>query len=222
MMIEDKSPATPSGMPKWLRKLVIPALIGGVVGFTASAGLIEVLESDLVGGLGKSETIAALIGMFYAVMSLGIIIGVASPGLGTRFLNVEDADELREQKRILNLSGAAMLLWGAALIALALGAPGGPVPQNVALAIGIGGLAIGTVLSVAVYRASDELMRAVNLEAGSLAYGLVFLVVGIWAMLAHLGYSNPPAPLDLLSLFYTLVLLASFIVIGRRGMLMPR
>jgi hypothetical protein len=209
-------------MPKWVRKLVIPSLTGGVVGFAASSALLEGLESELIGGLGQSETIAALVGMLYAVIGLGMMVGVASPGLGARFLNVEDADELREQKRILNLSAVAMLLWGAALMVLAMAAPGGPVPQAAALAIAAGGLAIGAVLSVAIYRASDELMRAVNLETGSLAYGLVVLVVGVWAMLAHLGYTAGPAPLDLLSLFYVLVLAASFIVIGRRGMLAPR
>lgn len=222
MMIEDKSPATPSGMPKWVRKLLIPMLIGAVAGFAASAALFELLESDLVGGLSESATIAALVGMLYAVISLGIIVGVASPRLGARFLNVEDADELREQKRILNFSGGAMLLWGVALMALALAAPEGPLPKTAALVIGVSGLALGTVLSIPAYRLSDELMRAVNLEAGALAYGLVVLVVGLWAMLAHLGYAGAPAPLDLLSLFYVLMLLASFIVIGRRGMLVPR
>ena len=132
------------------------------------------------------------------------------------------ADELREQKKVLGLSGVAMLLWGAALVALALAAPDGPVPQGVALAVGLAGLVIGTVLSIQVYRASDELMLAVNLEGGALSYGLVFAVVGGWAMLAHLGYTAAPAPLDLLSLFYVLVLVASFIAIGRRGMLTIR
>jgi uncharacterized membrane protein len=78
------------------------------------------------------------------------------------------------------------------------------------------------VLSLSVYRACDELMRAINLEAGALSYGLIVLVAGVWAILAHLGYMPAPAPLDLLSLLYALVLLASFIVVGRRGMLMPR
>ena len=115
-----------------------------------------------------------------------------------------------------------MALCGASLLALALAAPDGPVPQGAALAVGFGGLAIGTWLSLPAYRASDELMRAISLEAGALSYGLVLLVVGIWAMLAHLGYTAAPAPLDLLSLFYMLVLVASFIIIGRRGMLAPR
>ncbi|MFO6445778.1 hypothetical protein ACLBKU_01415 [Erythrobacter sp. NE805] len=218
MTIEDKTPGT----PKWVRKLLIPGLIGAVAGFAASTGTLAFLDSGAVGGIGESATVAVLVGMLYALIGLGMGVGVANPRIGARFLNVEDEDELREQKRMLGLSGLAMLLWGAALIALALAAPGGPVPAAVALAIGAGGLVSGSLLSVAVYRACDELMRAVNLEAGALSYGLVLLVAGGWAMLAHLGYAAAPAPLDLLTLLYVLVLLASFIVVGRRGMLAPR
>ena len=219
MMTEDTSP---SSMPRWVRKLLIPALIGGVAGFAASAGMMHFIDSSAVDGLGTSGTIAALVGVVYIVFGISIVIGVASPQVGAKFLNVEDADELREQKKVLGLSGVAMLLWGAALIALAMAAPEGPVPQGVALVVGLAGLTIGTALSVMVYRASDELMLAVNLEGGALSYGLVFVVVGGWAMLAHLGYVTGPAPLDLLSMFYVLVLLASFIAIGRRGMLQIR
>ena len=218
MTSEDETPAT----PRWVRKLLIPASIGAVAGFAASAGMMRYIDSAAVGGLNLSATIAALVGVLYAVIGFGIAFGTASPSLGARFLNVEDVDELREQKQVLSLSGAAMVLWGAALLALALAAPDGPVPQAAALAIGAGGLLLGTVLSVLVYRASDELMLAVNLEAGALSYGLVLLAVGGWAMLAHLGYLAAPAPLDLLSLFYVLVLLASFIAVGRRGMLQIR
>ena len=206
----------------WIRKLVIPALIGGVAGFSATYALMHTIDSPAIGGLGASATVAALVGVTYCVIAVGMLIGTASPRLGARFLNVEDADELREQQRMLVLSGVAMLLWGAALMALAFAAPDGPVPQPVALVIGAGGLLIGTVISLAVYRSCDELMLAVNLEAGALSYGLVLLVVGLWAMLAHLGYVTGPQPLDLLSLFYVLVLVASFIAVGRRGMLMPR
>jgi hypothetical protein len=223
MMTHQKSSETrQSETPKWVRKLLIPALIGGVVGFAASMAALQFIDSSAIGGLGKSPTIAVLVGVLYVVIGLGVGLGTASPKVGARFLNVEDADELREQKKLLTYSGAAMGLWGIALVALALAAPDGPLPQAAALALGAGGLVIGTALSFPVYRLSDELMRAVNLEAGALSYGLVLLVAGGWAMLAHLGYAMLFAPLDLLTLFYVLVLLASFIAVGRRGMLMPR
>lgn len=206
-------------IPLWLRKGVIPALIGGVVGFAASYVLLEAIESNAVGGLTTSNTLAALVGALYVVIALGILIGTMNPKAGARFLNVEDADELREQQRLLLYSGAAMLLWGVALLVLALAAPDGPVPPKLALAVGAGGLLIGAISSGLVYRYCDELMLAVNLEGGAICSGLLFVVVGIWAMLAHLGYAAAPQPLDLLSLFYVLLLLASFIAGGRRGML---
>lgn len=218
MMTEQKSPI----VPRWVKKILIPALLGGVVGYAAAATALNFIDHEPVGGLGKSTTFATLVGVLYVVFGLTVGLGTLSPKVGARFLNVEDADELREQKRVLTSSGTAMVLWGLGLIGLALAAPDGPLPQGAALALGAGGLVIGTVLAIPSYRLSDELMRAVNLEAGAISYMLVLLVVGGWAMLAHLGYAAAPQPLDLLTLFYVLVLLASFIATGRRGMLTPR
>jgi len=203
----------------WMRKLLIPGLIGGVAGGAASYAMLRFIDSAAVGGLGLSATLAALVGVLYCVISVGVIAGAANPRVGARFLNVLDADDLREQARVLLRSGAAMLLWGIALLALALAAPDGPLPQAAALAVGLGGLVIGSWISLAVYRALDELMLAVNLEGGAISNGLMFMVVGLWAMLAHLGYTTGPQPLDLLTLFYVLVLVGSFIALGRRGML---
>jgi hypothetical protein len=223
MMTHEKSSKAPqSQTPTWVRKLLVPVLIGGVVGFAASTTALQFIDSSAIGVLGKSSTIAALVGVFYIVIGLGVGLGTASPKVGARFLNVEDADELREQRKLLSYSGAAMVLWGVALVGLALAAPDGPVPQSAALALGAGGLVFGALLSFPVYRLSDELMRAVNLEAGAISYWLVVLVAGGWAMLAHLGYVTLFAPLDLLTLFYVLVLVASIIAVGRRGMLAPR
>lgn len=218
MIMEDKTPAP----PRWVRKLLIPVLFGALVGYAAATGALHFIDGPVVGGLGKSETVAALVGVIYAVIGLGLALGTANPGVGARYLNVEDADELREQKTVLTLSGAAMAIWGASLFVLALAAPVGPVPQAVALAAGAGGLVVGAVIAITVHRNCDELMRAMNLEAGSLTYGLIVLVGGGWAMLAHLGYIAAPAPLDWLTLFFVLVLVASFTAVGRRGMLMPR
>ncbi|WP_285711745.1 hypothetical protein [Erythrobacter oryzae] len=218
MMTDEKSPET----PKWVKKLLIPALFGGVAGFATSMAAMQFIDSPAVGGLGKSATIAALVGVLYILIGLAVAVGTASPKAGARFLNVEDADELREQKKVLIWSGGGMVLSGLSLIALALAAPDGPVPQALALALGVGGTVVSILVSVVVYRQSDELMRAVTLEASAIGYALVTLVIGVWAMLAHLGYAAAPAPLDLLTLFQVLVLLASFVAAGRRGMLAPR
>jgi hypothetical protein len=222
MTSDNPSTTTPPSGNRGMRKIVIPALVGGVAGFAASAGMMRFVDSDAVGGLGDSAMIAALVGVLYAVIGVGILIGAARPGMGARFLNVEDAEELREQQRTLLHSGFAMLLWGTALAVLALAAPDGPVPQTIALVLALAGMAGGMVMSVLLQRECDELMRAVNLEAAAIANALLFVVLGIWVVLAHLGQVTGPAPIDLLTLFYALLLLASFIAVGRRGMLTIR
>lgn len=183
---------------------------------------MQFIDSDVVGGLGLSESIAALVGVLYCVIAVGILIGTVNPRPGARFLNVEDADELREQPKMLVWSGLAMALWGIALVALALAAPEKSVPQPAALVLGAGGLLIGSALSVLAYRASDEVMLAVNLESGAISYGLALLVVGTWALLAHLGIVAAPRPIEVLTVLYVLALVASFIAVGRRGMLTIR
>lgn len=220
MMLEDKTPRT--GTPVWVRKLLIPAALGGVIGFAAASATMRFVDSETVDGLGASALVAVMVALFYTVTGVAVGLGAASPRLGARFLNVEDADEVREQKRVLIYSGVAMALWGIGLFALALAAPVGPVPQAMALALGVGGLLVGGVLSVVAYRACDELMRMAHLEAAAITYGLVVLVVGLWSMFAHVGQVAAPAPLDLLTLFYVLVLAASFVAVGRRGMLVIR
>lgn len=99
MTSQDVSSAPACGTPRWVRKLLIPALLGGVAGFAGSAAMMHYIDSDAVGGLNKSATIAALVGVLYVVIAVGILLGIARPGIGARFLNFEDADELREQQR---------------------------------------------------------------------------------------------------------------------------
>lgn len=206
----------------WMRKLLIPMLAGAMIGGISSSTLLWFLDSDMVGGLATSATIAALVGLIYIVIAMSVLVGAIHPAFGARFLNVEDADELREQKQGMACSGAAMVSLGVGLLALALAAPDGPLPNLIALILGAGGLIVGTTLSLLVYRVCDELMLAVSLEAGAITYGLIVVVLGGWAMLAHVGYAVGPRPLDLLTSFYVLVLIATFIAAGRRGMLKLR
>lgn len=210
---------TETDPPRWQRKHSRQMLIGGAAGFVTVLGMARFIDSPVVGGLDASAGVAALVSAVYCIMAVGIFIGALKPQLGAHFLNVEDADDLREQRPVLIYSAAAAALWGVALLALALAAPSGPVSQNAALAVGAGGLVVGALLAVQSYRMSDELMLAMNLESAALTYGLVVLVLGMWSIFAHLGYATGPQPLDLLTTFYVLVLLATFIVAGRRGML---
>ena len=59
-------------------------------------------------------------------------------------------------------------------------------------------------------------------ETGNAAFYLIVVIGGGWAILAHLGFVPAPAPLDWLTMITLTMFAASFIVVGRRGLLKRR
>ena len=207
--------------PNW-RKFVTSGLVGALAGGAGMVGLIGLYESGALGELGASGMIACVAGAVYVLIGAQLGVGVALPALGWRFLNVEDAVEIREQRSMLACATAAMIAWGGALIVVALAGPGGILAPGTGLAAGLGFIAVSVLLTARVWRHMDELMRGMSRECGNLSFYLLLLVGGTWAMLAHLGFAAAPAPLDWLTMFTALTLLASFVAVGMRGMLRPR
>lgn len=216
---------TPRPSFKW-RKLLLQlgagVICGALFGYGVGHFLGDYAEARGLDHVPFSAEIAGLVAVIYIFIATIVLAGSASPSIGSKILNVEDADEVREMQSQFVTSGIAMLLWGFALLALALAEPVGPLAAPMALTIGAAGLLIGTWFAIKAYRESDELMLAMNLEAGAITYGLVLVTLGGWAMLAHVGYVSAPAPLDILSACYALVMVASFIAIGRRGLITVR
>jgi hypothetical protein len=207
--------------PNW-RKFVTSGLVGALVGGASMIGLIGLYESGALGELGASGMIACVAGTVYVLIGVQVGLGVALPALGWRFLNVEDAEEIREQRGMLAYATAVMIAWGGALIAVALAGPGGILAPGMGLAAALGLIAVSVLLTALMWRHMDELMRGMSRECGNISFYLLLLVGGTWATLAHLGFAAAPAPLDWLTMFTALTLLASFVAVGMRGMLRPR
>ncbi|MCK0129050.1 hypothetical protein [Erythrobacter sp. F6033] len=201
------------------RKMVIPLISGAVAGVVSAAAVMTFMDANFDDTLSASRMIAAVVGGLYMMIAIGVGVGAASPALGEKYLNTEDADEIREMRAVLLYSAIAMTLWGAALVLLALAAPAGPVPAQVALIIATAMMAIGAWLGWKSHKASDELYSRVNIEATAVAYFATIVIGGGWMMLAHLELADAMAPLDWLTMFYVTGLAATFIVTGRRGML---
>lgn len=204
------------------KKAIFAASIGAVAGFLGAMAGLELADSGMLGDFDVSREIAMLVGLIYIITAAAVLFGLASPKVGATFLNVEDAEELREQKTMLGYSGAGMASAGIALIVVALGGDGGVLDPLTALGIYV----ILTVVTVAVSLLSrkhqDELMRAIGQECAALAFYLVVLVGGTWALLDHLGIVPSPAALDWLTMFWGLLLVAAFVGTARRGMLEMR
>lgn len=203
-------------------KLILSLGLGAVAGFFGAMGFMRLIESGALGEFTVSQEIAGLVGLIYILTTLAVIVGLISPGLGARFLNVEDADELREQRLMLGWSAMGMIAMGVALVLAAIGAPGGPIAPPVTLVAVVVLVAIGWFAGLRQRRHTDELMTSVSKEATSIAFYLTFLLGGGWALLAHLDYTAAPQPLDWLTMFAGFLLIACFVAAGKRGMLTQR
>ena len=213
--LEDHPAAEPTN---W-RSLAIKTGIGAVAGALGAIGLMELIDSGALGALDTSREIAALVGMLYLMTAAVVGFGLVSPDAGSRLLNVEDADELREMRPMLRWSVLGTASIAAILFIAAFAAPAGPIGAPVALAL------VAILFVLACYTGhrqrahTDELMRAVAVEGTSAAFYLTVVVGGGWALLAHLGYLAGPEPLDWLTMFASLMLLGCFVITIQRGLI---
>ncbi len=204
------------------RKVWMSLVLGGVAGFAVALGVTQLFESEVLGQFSESRVIAALVGSLLLLCGLFVGIGVINPSIGAKFLNVEDADELREQQVLLRYSTLGVLALGIMMFCLALAAPAGPLSPIFVLVIAVFLVALTFFTSKRQLAASDELMRSVSQETASSAFYGMFVVGGGWAMLTHLGYIKGPQALDWVTMFVAATLISTFWVCGRRGLLTPR
>jgi hypothetical protein len=194
-----------------LNAVAIALLLLAVWGFRAFGG---------AGAMDASAKVAAASGLVLIVIALLGSFALASVHAGSNLVNDEvAAEELRERGRLILCSLAWMAACGVLLIVLGLAGPGGALPPAAALTGALVLLVALAVLGIAAWRLSDELGRTLSHETGNMAFYLILVLGGGWAILAHLGFVTAPAPLDWLTLFTVLLFAATFIVLGRRKML---
>jgi MFS family permease len=205
---------------RWLAGLMAA---GAVVGYTVG-GYLASNRIALWGGEPQWSVLAALfVALIMAVTAVLVLAGLIKPSVGSRFLNVEDAEELIEQRALLVASGLGIVAMAAILVLLAFAdSVGGPLPAAVvALACAL----LAVVLVVAARRQhglSDELMRETSRDAGNHAFTVMAGLGGIWAIAAHLGYLSAPQPLDWLTVAAVATLAGAIVAAGKRGLLKQR
>ncbi|MGB3797299.1 MAG: hypothetical protein WA957_13470 [Alteraurantiacibacter sp.] len=205
-----------------VRKLLTALVIGAVVGFLVSFAFMRTAQLGILGELDTSREIAGLVGLLYVATACFVGFGVINPKLGARVLNVEDGEELQEQRSMLGWSVAGMAALGFALFIAALSAPVGPIPAEIMIIGVVALLAISCFTSYRQRRYTDELMRNVSLETASTAFYFTSIFGGGWALLAHGNVVAGPLPLDWLTMFAAIMLLATYWVCGKRGLLKQR
>ena len=201
------------------RKLAIQLLTGGVFGGVAGfAGMSLIDPSELAG----DQIILAGVGLIYLLMGLLVGIGIASPRLGSKVLNLQDAEEIIEQRRILTGSTISMIALGAALMVLSVAKTGSAVTPTVGLGGIFAALLLFVVISVRDWKYYDEMLLQLSRDAGNLAFCGIGTILLVWGSAAATGFATAPSPLGLVSLIAGGFLLAIFVATARAGLMMPR
>lgn len=206
-------------------KLVLQLVMGMVSGTAGMAAVLFVLEQQ-DGLLEEPGRIFALgTALVFLLIALLIAVATAAPKFGERALNVEDADEIIEQKPDLVIGSLSFLLMAILIGVLAL-VPGEQTAGVLSIQAGalVAGLAFASLVFLAVRfrRMGDEMTRAVSQEANGWALIFILLLFGGWAGLAQLGYAPMFAPLTFVAGVFALYLVGVFVAAGVRGMLKPR
>lgn len=215
------------GFSSWKRPVSLRAFRNFAVSSVAAVigcllilrGFRTLVGTGVLDGMGASEWVAVITGSALIILALLGTFNVAIAYKGGHFMEADIADELRERGRLLLLSFAWIAASGLLLIVLGLAGPGGVLSPAAALAGALALIAVLTLAGIAVWRLSDELGRTLSHEAGNMAFYLIQLLGGGWAMLAHLGFVAAPAPIDWLTLFTVILFVASVIAAGRRRLL---
>lgn len=204
---------------KW-NKIVLPMLVGGVVGFLATRFGIKLGLDPLLAKVGIGAFALAAVGFIYALMGILVGIGVAMPGLGARFLNVSGREDLEDQRAMLTGSAVGCTALGAGTILFALAGPAGPVPGGLGLSAFIFSVILISAISILQWRLYDELWRMLYLESATYGWLLTAAAFVVWGGAAHTGHAVMPDAAGLLAMILGLFLLGCFVAIGRRGMLL--
>lgn len=205
---------------KKVRTMIWRMLFGAIFGGAASLLFFEYVAEPNIDLKDPSLLFGSAIGVVYLLIGLMVVIGALAPKTGAHFLNVENAEELREERQKIGTSGAACLLIGIFMLVLSLA--GTAIDSQLALILAGACLAGTVVLTVAGMRHYDELTRHLALEASAWGFYATLVVTGGWAALAHLGFVAWISPIAFVGLLFVLQLLMAFVAVGLRGMMLPR
>jgi hypothetical protein len=201
------------------RKLLSQLVFGGLIGGFASYFGLGVLNVET---MAPDQLIVSGIGLIYVLMGVIVGFGLIAPKLGSSVLNVEDANEINEQRRILTGSTICMVALGAALIALPLAGPNRAISPLVCFGGLVASLLILIVISIRDWKHYDEMMMQLSRDAGNIAFCGIGGTLLIWASAAWLSLAPAPTPLALVATIMGGFLLSIFVASARRGLLMPR
>jgi hypothetical protein len=202
-----------------IRKLIFQLVSGGLFGAVASISVMSVLD---LRSMGADQIGLSAVALIYMLLGVIVGFGLVAPNLGSKVLNVEDAEEINEQRRVLTGSTIAMFSIGCALLVLSLAGSGHVVSPALGFGALIASLVISAVITVRDWKYYDEMMLQLSRDSGNLAYCITGVTIMVWASAAAVGWIAAPTPFALITVIAGGMLLAVFISAARAGLMMSR
>ncbi len=206
----------------WVRTLAL-ALVGGVVGYfvggwLAGTGVLEPYEPAIEAAIARDGwwlLAGWLLAIMLGIVSVMIFAASLKPSWLAKMTRAPDGDDMRAMIACYRVSAIGAGCEGALLVLLLVGG----LSPAIGIALGVALAALnGWMLWLAV-KTADELWRHVTLEAGALYGALLATIFSIWAVLAHFAAVAPIAPLPLMTILFAAGVVASLVIVGRRGLI---
>ena len=205
-----------------IRKIGVQFVLGALIG-GGSAALLLFAGRGMLDDMGASRIVLAGVGFIYILIGAMVGFGAMMPSAGAKLLNVEDAEELRDQRGMLSLSLVVMLAIGGSLMVIALaqapGRPGGVIDPVWAFGLLVAAIAGTSLLGWLADARYDELDKQLSIEGTAYGFGFSLLVLVPWGAAAHLGLGVRLLPIDMISTLAAMFLFGIFWAVGRRGMM---
>lgn len=205
----------------------MPLLVGFIVGVSFSLirramgwDVGQWIEGLSLTGLFEPSIITALtVGGLMVFISLFVGAGAFFPNYGIRAKMFADREDWEDQRNLFRTSAIGCFGWGGLMILLALVEPLSLSLTPLLSVLLLLCLAFLGYSCWMMLRGFDELWDDVHRLMCVWAFYGVFVVGGIWSVLAHLNLIPALTPLDWISLLTISSLVGSVIANGQRGLL---
>ncbi len=196
------------------KRLIIPMVIGGVVGFTAmrlgrshADRLVALVDPDQIAGL--------VVGLLSLAVALFCFVGAFFPRSVARSYGIAPGEDVSEEASLQRWSALCALFYGLFMLTLSLHhLLGTPLALALMGASLLGAIATNSYL----WRRYDELWREITAQACVITFTLFHYILLAWAALAVVLDGAGFEPVNVISALLAVFTIATIRATARRGL----
>ncbi|WP_164116233.1 hypothetical protein [Sphingorhabdus sp. Alg239-R122] len=216
--------STENTKKSWLRRWLIPMIIGAIFGYSAIWLLDNVVGVDIkaaMQGYSTAQLLAMLMSVLFVLIAVILLaLSFSAKALSANLPDGEELDEaeLKEMTPMLRLSALAMsayavILW---LLSTISGDVNGSSHLGHLLIIAVM-VAVQLGVNILLWIRHDELYKAIMRETAGISYILIEMIIILWAAASIFGFGISFNPLDVVLVMLSVYFVVGTVVSVRRG-----